>query len=119
LTLAGFFVADLFLRWSVAQLGYESIADLAAFPLLGFALGAFAVVTMPLENAFSRWRESLADEYALQSTRNAPAFIGVMEKLANQNLAEVEPERWVELLLYSHPPLGKRIKCGEKFAASG
>jgi len=58
------------------------------------------LVTMPLENAFSRWRESLADEYALQSTRNAPAFIGAMEKLANQNLAEVEPERWVELLLY-------------------
>jgi len=118
LTLAGFFIADLFLRASVARLGYESIADLAAMPLFALALGAFGAITLPLGNAFSRWREALADAYALQATRNAPAFIGAMEKLANQNLAEVEPERWVELVLYSHPPIGKRIKQGERFAAA-
>ena len=116
LTLAGFFIADLILRTGVALLRYESIADLAAMPLFALALGAFGAVTLPLGNAFSRWRESLADEYSLQATRNAPAFIGAMEKLANQNLAEVEPGRWVEYLLYSHPPIGKRIKHGEKFA---
>ena len=116
LTLAGFFIADLFLRAGVALLHYESIADLAALPLFALALGAFGAVTMPLGNAFSRWRESLADAYALDATRNAPAFIGAMEKLANQNLAEVEPERWVEYLLYSHPPIGKRIRRGEEFA---
>ncbi len=116
LTLAGFFIADLFLRGSVAWLHYENIADLAAMPLFSLALGAFGAVTLPLGNAFSRWRESLADAYALEATRNASAFIGAMEKLANQNLAEVEPERWVELLLYSHPPIGKRIKQGERFA---
>ena len=115
LTIAGFFIADVFLKWSVAQLHYDGIADLAAFPLLGLALGAFGLVTMPLGNAFSRWRESLADEYALESTRNAPAFIGAMEKLANQNLAELEPERWVEWLLYDHPPIGKRLRRGEEF----
>jgi STE24 endopeptidase len=92
LTVAGFFVADAFLKWSAAQLGYAGIADLAAFPLLGFAFGAFGLVTMPLGNAYSRWRERMADDYALQSTRNARAFIGAFEKLANQNLAEVEPE---------------------------
>ncbi len=113
LTLAGFYIADVFLRWSVAQLHYAGIADLAAFPLFGLALGAFGLVTMPLGNAFSRWREALADEYALQSTRNAPAFIGAMEKLANQNLAELEPEPWVEFLLYDHPPIGRRFQRGE------
>ncbi len=117
LTLVGFFVADVFLRWSVAQLGYESIADLAAFPLMGLAIGVFGFITMPLGNAYSRWRERLADDYALRATRNAPAFIGAMEKLANQNLGELEPERWVEILLYDHPPLGKRIRRGEEFAA--
>jgi hypothetical protein len=29
-----------------------------------------------------------------------------MENLANQNLAELEPERWIELLLYHHPSMG-------------
>ena len=115
LTIAGFFIADVFLKWSVAQLHYAGIADLAAMPLFALALGVFGFVTMPLGNAFSRWRESLADEYALESTRNAGAFIGAMEKLANQNLAELEPERWVEWLLYDHPPIGKRLKRASAF----
>ncbi len=116
LIVAGLAIADIFLKWSVALLHYESIADLAAFPLFLLALGAFGLVTMPLGNAFSRWRESLADEYALESTRNASAFIGAMEKLANQNLGELEPEPWVEFLLYDHPPLGRRIRRGQEFA---
>jgi STE24 endopeptidase len=115
-TIVGFYIADVFLKWSVTQLHYAGIADLAAFPLLGLAIGAFGLVTTPLGNAFSRWRESLADGYALQATRNAPAFIGAMEKLANQNLAELEPGRWVEILLYDHPPIGKRIQRGQTFA---
>ncbi len=118
LTIIGFFIADVFLKWSVSYFRYEGIADLAAFPLLGLALGVFSLITMPVSNAFSRWRESLADEYALQSTRNARAFIGAMEKLANQNLAELEPEAWAESLLYTHPPIGKRLRHAEQFAAT-
>ncbi len=115
LTIIGFYIADLFLRWGVAQLHYNGISDLAAFPLFGLALGLFSLITMPLGNAYSRWREGLADEYALETTRNAGAFVGVMEKLANQNLSELEPEPWVEFLLYDHPPIGKRIERGERF----
>ncbi len=74
--------------------------------MFGLTLGAFGLVTLPLSNAFSRWREAMAD---------APAFVGAMEQLANQNLAEVEPEAWVEWLLYSHPPIGKRIARGQSF----
>ena len=118
LTIVGFFLTDLFLKWSVAQLGYQNIADLAAFPLLGLALGVFGLITMPLGNAFSRWREGMADEYSLQTTLKARAFVGAMEKLANQNLGELEPEAWVEWLLYSHPPIGKRIKRGEQFESA-
>lgn len=100
---------------NTVQLRY-GIADLAAFPLLALALGVFGLLTTPLGNAFSRWRESLADDYALQSTRNPAAYIGAMEKLANQNLAQLEPEPWVEVLLYTHPPIGKRLRRGEQFA---
>ena len=49
---------------------------------------------------------------------HAGAFIGAMEKLADQNLAELEPERWVEFLLYDHPPIGERLKRGVQFAAT-
>jgi Zn-dependent protease with chaperone function len=118
LTVVGFMLADIVLRAGVAFFRFDGIADLAAMPLFALALGAFGLVTMPLGNAFSRWREKRADEYALESAHNPGAFLGAMEKLANQNLAELEPEPWVEFLLYDHPPIGKRLKMGEQAKAS-
>jgi STE24 endopeptidase len=115
LTLIGFLLADWVLKVGVALFHFDGVADLAAMPLFALALGVFGLVTMPLSNAYSRWRETRADEYALESTHNAPAFVGAMEKLANQNLAELVPEPWVEILMYDHPPIGKRLKMGEQF----
>ncbi len=42
------------------------------------------------------------------------AFASAMIRLANQNLGEVDPEKWVVFLFYSHPPLGERIDNGEE-----
>lgn len=115
LTLIGFVVADLILRAGVAFFGFNGIADLAAMPLLALAIGAYSLITMPLGNAYSRWRETRADLYALETTRNPDAFVSAMEKLANQNLAELEPEAWVEWLLYDHPPIGKRLRLARSY----
>jgi STE24 endopeptidase len=77
-------------------------------------LGLYGLVTMPLENGFSRWREKMADEYALLLTQNGSAYASALKRLANQNLSDVDPEPWVEWLLYSHPALGKRISMAER-----
>ena len=71
---------------------------------------------MPLGNSYSRWRERRADEYALQVTANPVAFASALTRLANQNLSDVDPEPWVETLLYSHPALGKRIAMAQAFS---
>jgi STE24 endopeptidase len=115
LTLGGLFVASRVLAWGVGFFGLNGVADPAALPLLGLALGAFGLLTMPLGNAASRWREVKADRYALRVTGNGPAFASAMTRLANQNLAEVDPEPWVEWLLYSHPSLASRIAMARKF----
>jgi len=81
-------------------------------------MGLYGLITMPLTNAFSRWREREADRYALESTRKPAAFASAMTRIANQNLAEVDPEPWVEFLLYSHPALEKRIQMARQFSAS-
>lgn len=94
-------------------LALASQADPAGLPLIGLLLGAFGLITAPLTNAYSRWREGLADEYALNLTRKPAAFARAMTRLANQNLAEADPPRWVVWLLYSHPPLCKRIAQAE------
>jgi STE24 endopeptidase len=115
-TLGGLWLASLGLRWSVAVLGFAGPADVAALPVLALVMGAYALATMPLGNAFSRWRERRADEYALRSTGKAAAYAAALTRLANQNLSEAEPEPWVEFLLYSHPALGKRIAMAQKAA---
>ncbi len=119
ITLVGFFLAGLGLRWGTAALGLQGPADIAAFPLFILVMGVYGLVTMPLGNGFSRWRERRADEYALAATRKPAAFASAMTRLANQNLADADPEAWEEWLLYSHPALSKRIALAEGWKASG
>jgi STE24 endopeptidase len=114
-TVIGLWIASVVMNWGVAVFGYTSPADPASLPLFVLVMGLFGLTTMPLGNAFSRWRERKADAYALQATRNPQAFIGAMTRLANQNLGEVDPEPWEEFLLHTHPALGKRIKMAEAY----
>jgi len=108
-TLVGLLLAFWGLRWGVAVFGFQGPADPAAMPLLVVVMGLYSLVTMPLGNGFSRWREKRADQFALRLTGNGDAFASALTRLANQNLSQVDPEPWVEWLFYSHPSLGKRI----------
>jgi STE24 endopeptidase len=108
-TTLGLYLTSLALKWVIAYFDFTSISDVAAFPAFGVILGIYGLVTMPLNNALSRWRENMADDYALQSTGKSEAFASAFTRLANQNLGEVDPEKWVVFLFYSHPPLGQRI----------
>jgi len=45
-------------------------------------------------------------------------LISSMNKLAEQNLAERTPARWVEWLFHSHPAIAKRIAAAEAWARS-
>ncbi len=113
ITLVGLYLISLVLNLGVVWFGLAGPADPAALPLLVLALGLYGVITMPLTNAYSRWRERRADEYALEATGNGPAFASALTRLANQNLAEVDPEGWVEFVFYSHPALARRIRMAE------
>lgn len=115
ITLGGLYLASLVLDWGVAAFGFESISDIAAMPLFVLVIGIYGLVTMPLGNAYSRQRERRADEYALQVTGKGAAYASALTRLANQNLAEADPEPWVETLLYSHPALAKRIAMAESY----
>jgi len=115
-TLLGFFLASLALNGGVAFFSFQSSGDIATLPLLILVIGIYGIITMPLDNIFSRWRERRADEYALQATHKPTAFASAMTRIANQNLSQLDPEPWVEFLLYSHPALKKRIDMAERFS---
>jgi STE24 endopeptidase len=116
LTTLGLFIASLALNSAVTFFSFTSSADIVAFPALMLILSAYGLLTSPLENALSRWRENMADDYALQSTKKGEAFASAFTRLANQNLGEIDPEKWVVFMFYSHPPLGERIEKAKRFA---
>jgi STE24 endopeptidase len=113
-----FYLSAVMLNWTVNQTALTGVDDPAGLPFIGLLLGLLSLLTMPITNAFSRWRESMADDYALEATHKPTPFASAMTRIANQNLAEVDPERWVVLLLYSHPPLKSRIEKAQRFSSS-
>ena len=114
--LVGLFLFNLCLTWAVEHLNrYQGIADPATLPLLLVLTGVFGFIIAPLTNSYSRAIEYQADEYALQATHMIEPFKSAMTRLANQNLAEIEPSPIIETLFYDHPSIGKRLRHAEKF----
>jgi STE24 endopeptidase len=117
LTFAGFYaVHRALLAWS-EPLGFRGIADFANLPLLLLVSATVSLLALPLGNAFSRHLERQADRFALRLTENRNAFIGAMEKLAEQNLAERRPHPWIEFIFHSHPSVDKRIAFARDWQA--
>jgi Zn-dependent protease with chaperone function len=97
-------------RWGITSLG-----DLAAIPLLFAVLSLVNWVGEPFANVFSRAFEHEADVYALEITRDNDAGARSFLELARGNRSNPEPAGWVKLLLYTHPPLGERIRFAEEY----
>lgn len=119
LMLLGFYLMNLMLDWAVPRLDMSGISDVAALPLLALVGAAFALVLMPLSNAYSRHLEESADRYSLAATENPEAFAAMLTKLTDQNLSESEPSRWSELLFYDHPPYSKRVELANRYRREG
>ena len=110
-----FFLSDIALRKSFLFFGYTSIADIAGFPLFALIMCILGFLCLPLQNGFIRHLETKADSYSLRLTQMPEVFISMMEKLSAKNLADMNPGRFVEIMLYDHPPIARRIKQAEGF----
>ena len=115
LMLLGFYLINLVLNWAVPKLDLEGISDVAALPLLALVMASFALILMPLTNAYNRHLEEAADRYSLATTANPEAFATMLTKLTDQNLAESEPSRWSELLFYDHPTYSRRLELARRY----
>ncbi len=117
LTLVGLYLVNVALHWAVdSQNFYLSLSDPATIPFLLVLAALFGLIVMPISNGISRAIEYQADEYALQSTRMVEPFKSAMTRLANQNLADVEPSPIIELLFHDHPAISKRLRHADTFA---
>jgi STE24 endopeptidase len=114
-TLLGFWVANWVLHYTVDHhmFNLEELSDFANLPLLALTATALSLLLMPALNAYSRYNERQADRYAFESIASVEPFITSMNKLAQQNLAERTPSRWIEVLFHSHPAISKRVAAAE------
>jgi STE24 endopeptidase len=117
LTLGGLALVNLGLHAIVGQAGagLTGLSDAATLPVLALLFGLYGLVTGPLGNTYSRMVETQADQYALDMTRDPATFISAFHRLANQNLAQLDPNPVVEALFYDHPAIGRRIRHAEQW----
>ncbi len=114
----GFWLLKLVVRFSYQrETWFSSQYDFANLPLIVLVTTLLSLALMPLLSAFSRFNERQADRYAWANIASIQPFITAMNKLADQNLAERNPPRWIELLFHSHPPINRRISAAETWAA--
>lgn len=94
-------------------IGAPPLADPAAYPVLALGVAVYGLLCLPMVNAFARVVEADADTYAFDLIGDGRPFAAAMRRLADQNLGEERPPRWAELLLYTHPPIWRRIARAE------
>jgi STE24 endopeptidase len=117
ITLFGFWAANWALHYAVDHhlFDFVQISDFADLPLLALVATVLSFLLMPALNAYSRFNERQADRYAFESISSVDPFVSSMNKLADQNLAERTPSKWVEWLFHSHPSISRRLKAAEEW----
>lgn len=92
-----------------------------SLPALALAGALVAVPLGPISNRLSRAVERRADEFSLElgGAGAADAFISFERGIALQNVADLEPPRWLTRLMASHPPTAERIGAAVAFSQRG
>jgi Zn-dependent protease with chaperone function len=120
-TLLGFWLINEVLRFVIARDWFPVLGtrlyDFANLPLIVLVSTILGFLLMPAMNAISRKHEREADRYAWENTPDIEPFISSMQKLADQNLAEREPNKVIEWLFHSHPSIGKRVAAAKAWAS--
>jgi STE24 endopeptidase len=123
ITFLGFWLMNQVLRFAIERNNWfpaldPRLYDFANLPLIILVVTILSFLLMPALNAISRRQEREADLYAWENIPKVESFISSMQKLADQNLAERTPARWIELLFHSHPSIGKRVAAAELWASA-
>ncbi len=120
ITFFGFWLTDQVLRYALLHEWFPSLEtrlyDFANLPLIILVATVLGFLLMPALNALSRRHEREADLYAWENIPEIGPFVTAMTKLADQNLAERTPSRFVEWFFESHPSIHKRIAAAEAWA---
>jgi STE24 endopeptidase len=106
--------------WAVQRLSWilsDERGTPGSLPALALAAALVAAPLGPISSALSRAVERRADQFSLELAGVAAvdAFISFERGIALQNVADLEPPRWLTRLMASHPPTVERIGAAVAF----
>jgi STE24 endopeptidase len=90
----------------------------AALPALVLAAALVSAPIGLIGNRLSRALERRADAYSLKLTDSPQAFVSFERAIARQNVADLDPPRWMTALLATHPSTAERIGAALSYAKS-
>jgi len=88
----------------------------AALPGLALAAALISAPVGIVASALSRAVVRRADHFSLELAGAPEAFVSFERTIALQNVADLDPPRWVTRLVASHPPTAERIGAAVAFA---
>jgi STE24 endopeptidase len=105
--------------FAMQRLSWELSGERGSAGALPALALAGAIVSMPLGlvgNRLSRAMERRADQVSLELTDGADAFVSFERTIALQNVADLDPPRWITDLLSTHPSTAERIGAALGYA---
>lgn len=107
------------LRWLLQRtwqpLGLRGPADVAGLPYIIVLVYLASTLSLPFQNALSRFGERQADQFALTISQKPAAVVELFEQLAEQNLSLMDTPTWEKILFDTHPATAERIRMAETY----
>ncbi len=122
--LAGLYVTYRTLQWVLTRWGkmwgVRGQEDWAVLAVLLLIFHVVEFVGTPVGNGFSRMEEHAADVYGLEVTHEVlpnsqEVAAQSFQKMGDIDLADPNPSKFITFWLYSHPPLGERLKFAHDY----
>jgi STE24 endopeptidase len=106
--------------WAIQRLSWvvsDERGTPGALPALALAAASVSAPLGPISSALSRAVERRADQFSLElaGAGAADAFISFERGIALQNVADLQPPKWLTRLMASHPPTLERIGAAVAF----
>ncbi|NNF06707.1 MAG: M48 family metallopeptidase [Candidatus Eisenbacteria bacterium] len=115
-TFAGLALAQFLMNRVARRQGSSPLKNLTSPAWAPVAYAVYVSVfllSLPVSNSISRAMETEADQVALKLIQTPDVFIDAKVRMAKQNLSNVNPPRWVEVIFFTHPSNVRRIALAE------
>jgi STE24 endopeptidase len=116
IVMVALFVADRSYSRVAAAFGSRApLSSPTSLPVVMVMVSILFLLALPLVNAFTRFGETQADQYSLETARLPDALASALVKTAEYRYPRPSPVQ--EMLFYSHPSVERRVRMAMDWKA--